>query len=93
MEEGRTQEERRVPMTMPNHVKLVTRETCQMYGMRTIVVIDASPVMGEHGASGAVPSGRCIVSGMPTWDAWNRLRDDSWNNLIRLAVMEARWVK
>jgi hypothetical protein len=37
------------PMAMLNRVKLVTLETCQMYGMRTIFVIDASPAMENTG--------------------------------------------
>jgi hypothetical protein len=42
------------PKAMLNPVKLVALETCQTYGMRTIVVIDASPVMENMGST---PSG------------------------------------
>jgi hypothetical protein len=36
-------------MAMLNRVKLVSLETCQMYGMRAIFVIDASPAMENTG--------------------------------------------
>jgi hypothetical protein len=44
---------------MLNRVKLVTFETCQMYGMRTIFVIDASPVMENMELAPPMAAGSC----------------------------------
>ncbi len=41
--------ERHGAQAMLNHVKLVTLETCQVYGMRTIFVIDANLVVEDMG--------------------------------------------
>ena len=84
-----------VPKAMLNAVKLVTLETCQVYGMRTIFVIDVFPVHGEHGTSAI--RGSWIGSGIPAWDAWNEYSGGalahSAHDLIRLVVLPQRQLR
>jgi len=79
---------------MLDRVKLVTLETCQMYGMRGIFVIASSPGMGTWGSRHPWPLHRDREAHLGRLERLSgQLLVRSYLLHIRLVVVEALWVR